>query len=203
VAGIATLYRGIEYRSRGEARWAAMFHQLGWQHTYEPFDGDGYIPDFQVYADRTFLVEVKSISEFKGLFDVLGKVARGLENHWPGEVLVVGVSPLMVTYDDADWVSDAARHGIDIGAADQHFGPGLMGFVKYEPSEELSTFPPLLDPLHASWFKRGSSWSVYPAVNNAGDDWQECLRMHQLREIEGMWANACNDVKWHGKDVRT
>lgn len=56
---IATLYSGIEYRSRLEARWAAFFDEIGWRHTYEPFDGDGYIPDFLIHGTRPLLVEVK------------------------------------------------------------------------------------------------------------------------------------------------
>ena len=56
---IPTRYRGIEYRSRLEARWAAFFDGIGWQFTYEPFDGDGYIPDFLIHGDQPLLVEVK------------------------------------------------------------------------------------------------------------------------------------------------
>jgi hypothetical protein len=31
---IPAVYRGIEYRSRLEARWAAFFDETGWKHTY-------------------------------------------------------------------------------------------------------------------------------------------------------------------------
>jgi hypothetical protein len=41
-----TVYRGLEYRSRLEARWAAFFDQIRWDFTYEPFDGNGCIPDW-------------------------------------------------------------------------------------------------------------------------------------------------------------
>jgi hypothetical protein len=31
---IPTVYRGIEYRSRLEAKWAAFCDRIGWRHTY-------------------------------------------------------------------------------------------------------------------------------------------------------------------------
>ena len=63
---IPTLYQGIEYRSRLEARWAAMFDNIGWKFTYEPFDTNGYIPDFLIHGDRPMLVEIKpAVSEVR------------------------------------------------------------------------------------------------------------------------------------------
>ena len=34
--GIPTLYNGIQFRSRLEAKWAAFFDLLGWEYEYEP-----------------------------------------------------------------------------------------------------------------------------------------------------------------------
>jgi hypothetical protein len=68
IAAIPTIYKGVKYRSRLEARWAAFFDLLGFEFEYEPFDlgpwspdfllkkGDGSIPDI--------LVEVKPITDF-------------------------------------------------------------------------------------------------------------------------------------------
>lgn len=58
IAAIPTRYCGSLFRSRLEARWAAMFDLLGWQWEYEPIDLDGYIPDF-IINDGMRLVEVK------------------------------------------------------------------------------------------------------------------------------------------------
>lgn len=61
--GIPTKYRGRQYRSRLEARWAAMFDMLGWKYEYEPFDLNGWIPDFVINGiDYFSLVEVKPIT---------------------------------------------------------------------------------------------------------------------------------------------
>jgi hypothetical protein len=43
---------GVLMRSRTEARWAALFTQLGWDWEYEPIDLHGYVPDFLVKIRR-------------------------------------------------------------------------------------------------------------------------------------------------------
>ncbi len=58
IAAIPTKYRGVQYRSRLEARWAAMFDLLGWEHEYEPIDLLGWIPDFRLHGPSGILVEV-------------------------------------------------------------------------------------------------------------------------------------------------
>jgi hypothetical protein len=63
IKAIPTLYRGVQFRSRLEARWAAMFDLMGWNWRYEPLDFDGWIPDFIIKrayeAGDDLLVEVK------------------------------------------------------------------------------------------------------------------------------------------------
>ena len=73
-----TKYNGVQYRSRLEARWAAFFDLIGWQHEYEPIDLPGWSPDFRVVfrcghsecnGSHSLLVEVKpyfSIEQFEG-----------------------------------------------------------------------------------------------------------------------------------------
>ena len=64
--GIPTDYKGVRFRSRAEARWAAVFEQYGWRWEYEPIDLFGYIPDFVLYLDKPVLVEVKGGALTKG-----------------------------------------------------------------------------------------------------------------------------------------
>jgi hypothetical protein len=56
-----TIYKGTKFRSRLEARWAAFFDLIGWRYQYEPFDLNGWTPDFQVFGrdGRSILLEVK------------------------------------------------------------------------------------------------------------------------------------------------
>lgn len=56
---IPTMYAGTQFRSRLEARWAAMFDLLNFKWAYEPVDLNGYIPDFILF--ERMLVEVKPI----------------------------------------------------------------------------------------------------------------------------------------------
>jgi hypothetical protein len=59
-AAIPTIYRGAQFRSRLEARWAAFFDLAGWRWDYEPCDFDGWIPDFVLFgAHGPIYVEVK------------------------------------------------------------------------------------------------------------------------------------------------
>ena len=51
-SAIPTMYDGVRYRSRLEARWAAFFNRSGTPFEYEPFDLKGYIPDFVLRFPR-------------------------------------------------------------------------------------------------------------------------------------------------------
>lgn len=99
---IPTKYAGVQFRSRLEARWAAMFDLLGWRWEYEPIDLDGYIPDFIVRG--SLLVEVKPIVEWPcpiagctgcddvdraGHDDALAKI---MASGWTGDALLVGAT---------------------------------------------------------------------------------------------------------------
>lgn len=56
-----TSYKGVNFRSRLEATWAAFFDLCGWEWEYEPFDLDGWTPDFLIKGDAPTLVEVKPV----------------------------------------------------------------------------------------------------------------------------------------------
>ena len=43
-----TEYSDVLFRSRLEARWAALFDLLGWGWEYEPLDLNGWVPDFRL-----------------------------------------------------------------------------------------------------------------------------------------------------------
>lgn len=90
-SGIPTTYRGTNFRSRLEGRWAAFFDLVGWRWTYEPLDANGWIPDFLIHGAEPFLVEVGPCATEP---EYRKKAAKALAN--PGRVvLVLGVSPLL------------------------------------------------------------------------------------------------------------
>lgn len=87
IHAIETMYKGIRYRSRLEATWAAFFDLVGWRYEYEPVDFNGWIPDFVLLGKSPVYVEVKPVYEFPE--DVADKISQsGCEN----EVLIVGMT---------------------------------------------------------------------------------------------------------------
>jgi hypothetical protein len=92
--GIPTKHRGIQYRSRLEAKWAAFFDIIEWNYTYEPFDAAGYIPDFVIHGDRPLLIEVKPAITQSDFEAPIQKIETALQGAWEHDVLIVGVDPL-------------------------------------------------------------------------------------------------------------
>lgn len=87
-AGIPTMYRGIRFRSRLEARWARFFDALRWGWAYEPFDLAAYIPDFVLALDDgELLVEAKPTLSLAELDQHRGKIEA---SGWRCEALIVG-----------------------------------------------------------------------------------------------------------------
>jgi hypothetical protein len=99
---IPTCYRGINFRSRLEAKWAAFFDELRWNWQYEPVDFNGWIPDFSIKCNSDNLityVEVKPVFYFPS--DVADKINKAYpEDKCPrGEskdVLIVGAEPYFI-----------------------------------------------------------------------------------------------------------
>ena len=95
VTAIPTVFRGVQFRSRLEARWAALFQALRWSWTYEPCDYNGWIPDFVLNFHRPLLVEVKPAltrQDLEPYAEELGDIAGDHEilllgaTFWPSEL---------------------------------------------------------------------------------------------------------------------
>jgi hypothetical protein len=89
---IPTQYKGINFRSRLEAKWAKMFDLLGWKWEYEPFDLDGYIPDFLIKSERPLLVEIKPASTIKQLSAMCEKALKSIYKSQDYNFLGLGCS---------------------------------------------------------------------------------------------------------------
>ena len=88
VHAIPTVYNGIEFRSRLEAKWAVVFDRLGWEYEYEPIDLMGYIPDFVLpWRFGPTIVEIKPEMDFDSLRDHTAKIER---SGWDGEAMILG-----------------------------------------------------------------------------------------------------------------
>lgn len=96
ITAIPTLYKGTEFRSRLEARWAAFFDQVSWPWTYEPLDFAGYVPDFTLNFYKPLLVEVKPATALSELLPHRQKIET---SGW-GESLLLGCSPSIALLDE-------------------------------------------------------------------------------------------------------
>jgi hypothetical protein len=87
---IPTLYHDIQFRSRLEAKWAAFFDLMGWPYVYEPFDLEGWIPDFALTGGRglkPILVEVKPVLTRDMPLEIMEKIDA---TSWEGGAIVLG-----------------------------------------------------------------------------------------------------------------
>ncbi len=110
-----TTYRSTRFRSRLEARWAAFFDLVEWSWVYEPFDTEGWIPDFLIRGPFPFLVEVgpcidqaeyvakgdKARSSYPTTPTLRGGDEEGIWISTPERwTLVAGVTPV---YEEPHW----------------------------------------------------------------------------------------------------
>ena len=210
--GIPTLFRGVRYRSRLEARWAAFFALLGWPAHYEPFDLNGSIPDFVLHGrlrgcDR-IAVEVKPV---RGLDDPLfqATIAKIAASGWRGESLIVSYFLPRAYRDDAD-----GQLGLGWCNESDELYPSERG----ENGEELQRSPWWEAAVFQNTGRRCSE-----ADHGAGPDNDSALvgYCHSYgsfadriggyyyggstgasfadEEIERLWAQAGNEVQWRGQ----
>lgn len=99
--GIETSYNGCLFRSRLEARWAAMFDLLDWHWTYEPgVDAHKYIPDFVIHGESPLMVEVKPAIVANDYEAAHRRSARALGDTWTGDILIIGIDPVVTAIDN-------------------------------------------------------------------------------------------------------
>jgi hypothetical protein len=174
IRGIPTMYRGILMRSRNEARWAAFFDILGWPWAYEPFDLDGYIPDFALRFDAgDLLVEVKSsgTTDDPEITEARAKIDR---SGWDGEIMVVGAIPFDL---------------------DDRAPQPLLGLMR---SKDRGVW--IWDEARAFWCLSCGRSSI---LNAAGSwhcrrcgDGEGNAHVGTIERLDEHWAEACNRVQW-------
>lgn len=185
--GIPTTYRGVNYRSRLEARWAAFFDVIGWQYTYEPFDAAGYIPDFLIHGDRPLLIEVKPAVTHSDYLAPIAKLENGVAGHWRHDYLIVGASPVPLLPNS---------FGGDFPAA------GLLGEC-FPPccgdEPEWSVGVGLWHDCYAcreiNVFHDTDSYMGRPCGHYDGDHYLGHIQ-HGTQGIEGAWSTASNLTQW-------
>lgn len=199
-SAIPTTYRGTNFRSRLEAKWAAFFDLVGWRWTYEPIDADGYIPDFLIHGPSPFYVEV---GPCVGLPDYVEKAKKADDRaHLLRlDVLVVGVSPISPLptthygyrapaltagflgefHDDSHFDS----HDVDCepGLPCDHVGYA-WGAGVWAVEKELAVFHDVMS---------------YGRRPFGGGDPSHPKALCEASWLEGAWASASNDTQWRGQ----
>lgn len=111
IKAIPTDYNGVTFRSRLEARWAAFFDEFKIAWDYEPFDLEGWSPDFSIRGPggKQMLVEVKPFSFVDwpnrpdGQHGEMAKTFRKVIPHArKNPVLLLGTTPFERSFKDAD-----------------------------------------------------------------------------------------------------
>lgn len=175
IHAIPTVYSGVRFRSRLEARWAAFFDVVGWAWNYEPIDLHGWIPDFSIMTTGDkLLVEVKPAADFDDASAQEAK--RDIERclyRQPYRALIVGLEPLTVdglTY--IGWTYEP--HG-------EHFAwdRAAVGTIAGDQ----------LCACH-------SSGSHRCLICGTDEGWTASMEPDELRAC---WAKACNMTQWRPK----
>jgi hypothetical protein len=207
---IPTKYAGIDYRSRLEARWAAFFDRIGWQYTYEPFDGAGYIPDFLIHGESPLLVEVKPVVTAAEFEAATAKVVRGLAGVWQHDVLIVGADPLpqldyCARFFPGGWLGEFGHSCGTVVDDGKHWTWLDSG------KDACWCGKPLREP----WWAFGSAlWFTCTACNAVGvHHMMQCwngrpcghrdgggyLGLIDKEWIRAAWADASNAVRWESR----
>jgi hypothetical protein len=136
---LPTEYKGITFRSRTEARWAALFENMGIVWDYEPqghgLEGRGYLPDFSLPEMRLWF-EVKpdetdgaEVSLFQALVDATGQpgiIAYGPPS--PGREHLLYFAPFAEPAGPYHLAEDRRDDGYYwLASADHSFGIGGPG----------------------------------------------------------------------------
>jgi hypothetical protein len=104
-----TRYKGVLFRSRLEAQWAAFFDLCRWRWKYEPIDLEGWTPDFYLEIPcnhsscapdpcHRLYVEVKPAFDLYELRKAVSDAMRRMDRYNDPSPAMFGIAP-----DITDW----------------------------------------------------------------------------------------------------
>lgn len=194
--GIPTLYQGIEFRSRLEAKWAAFFDLLGWRWEYEPIDGDGYIPDFAIYNELCRVADLPPIyaeikpAQTKAAYKApMAKMRAGMAEVECGELWVLGSSPL--------------PECLKTDRFDKEYSPFALAHTTrnvYLTRNWVSCCN------CGKWMDSHNAHDITSAPSGMSSFWDDLYYCASIKNpvthsIESLWAQATNEVKWKGRNA--
>lgn len=177
MAAIPTKYRGVQFRSRLEARWAAFFDLVGWPWRYESLDLDGYIPDFIVEHEVTQLPLAGGTRSVDWIVTPsVGHRTRSMVQRLvevKPEIDHVDLIQHGAKIDASGWTGPAAIVGATPGRGDEKSEGFDLGVIRYD--QEIS-------PLW--WRNWGGPWVMAPRST-----------------AMSAWTVAGNRVQWRGVEA--
>ena len=197
MTGIPTKYKGVQFRSRTEAKWAAFFDLIGWKWDYEPFDLDGWIPDFYIHGEKPLLIEVKAEMTYSPLLEHVPKIRAAKPQY---DVLIVGAVPILEDIPTNSCYNFAPsrlvgplliatnKERVIKGVWSDCSGQNIQASTEHEP---LSFYeghftcrctPPGL-----------ASHESHYTIKSFNIDWPF---EHDVSGLTDSWAEACNEVQW-------
>lgn len=203
---IQTRYRGYEFRSRLEAKWACFFDLCGWRWAYEPPELPGWIPDFAV-GDYATLVEVRPYFDSHLWHERREAI---MASGYRGRVILLGADPV--------WLSPATMHdGPQIGWLHVPFeleGRGWSAGWDAERDQEVwesyitdlhygfmvdGTHRVGMCPMDDAWVNLAWKAKRHPLNTDGETSKAECVFMSgndRERFFVERWATATNVSQW-------
>jgi hypothetical protein len=178
-AGIQTLYRGRNFRSRLEAKWAWLFDRFRWPWEYEPLDLNGYIPDFVLKFPDPVLVEVKPCLVLNELDLHREKIAQ---SGWKNEAIIVGAT----TWPCGDYdLPVIGRFALERWGGDWGWAPSDVALFWCRACGQIGF---------------SSSQNSYRCrCCNVNDHHRSCEGVPEF--LDSAWANAGNQTQWFKPNV--
>jgi hypothetical protein len=212
LTAIPTRYRGVQFRSRLEARWAAFFDIAGWRWQYEPIDLDGWIPDFRLCGKVPALCEVKPI-DFGGFTGTLRDSEKAFNRIRSAAPNVINIRNQFheLRVDDAKQndCSELFDHEIivlGLGPApsqmmdDNGYSIPLFGYMLHEHVTGCADWTVICagyEPQHLDYIAvETRSWRYRIGGQSDESGGKDHLQFIKDCDVEDLWREAGNFVQW-------
>lgn len=205
---IPTKYKNIQFRSRLEATWACFFESMHWNWEYEPFDFNGWIPDFAITIKDgpPVLVEVKPIDKFDlNIAIEMLESTKGLKNY----LLLIGYKPF--NHPDFDtpfigWLGRDYWPGIE---SDEDCDDSEIKFIRNGGKWDQAIFGCFGDPgpQNEHLIEFGSDTQRYGGIITGLDGnacpWGTVMDSELItKHVSEVWASSKNNNQWKSKNAK-
>ena len=170
---IQTNYKGTNFRSKLEVRWARFFDAVGWKWKYEPYRINRWLPDFEIktFSGRCF-VEVKPFINFN--VDAAGMISGAIGEDSDGYLITSDVELLLLSGDILKQYDDCGDEPNVIGWL--HDGEQWARAILIEPTYGRIGFYHELGGWHCriTGLYDGDAYILPPKSMNIRQTWNEC-----------------------------